>query len=188
MLSNFKLRHICVFSIQKLMKSNENLVFLGMMGSGKSSIGLLVSKRLKFDFFDIDKEIEKKLGRKISDIFASEGEHYFRQIEEKITLKILKNSASVISLGGGSFLNKNIKKEVLENHLSFWLNWKSNTLINRIKDNKYRPLAFEATNNQLIDLIKKRSNIYAESLYKINCEGCTKNRVVRKILDIYEKH
>ena len=169
------------------MKSKKNLVFLGMMGSGKSSIGLLVSKKLKFNFFDIDKEIERKLGIKIVDIFKSQGEDYFREIEEKVTLKILKNQTSVISLGGGSFLNKNIKKEILENHLSFWLNWKNDTLINRIKNNKNRPLTLNATNNQLIDLIKKRSNIYSEALYKINCEGCNKSKVVKKILDLYEK-
>ena len=51
------------------MKSKENLVFLGMMGSGKSSIGLMVAKKLKLNFIDIDNEIEKELGKKITDIF-----------------------------------------------------------------------------------------------------------------------
>ena len=55
-LDNFKLRHICEFSIDKLMKSKENLIFLGMMGSGKSSIGSLVAKKLNIEFIDIDKE------------------------------------------------------------------------------------------------------------------------------------
>jgi shikimate kinase len=168
------------------MKSKENLVFLGMMGSGKSSIGFIVSKKLKYDFFDVDQEIEKKLGNKISNIFKTKGESYFREVEEKFTLNILKKNASVVSLGGGAFLNKNIKNEILENHLSFWLNWNHQTLINRIKDNKNRPLAFNTTNNQLIDLMKKRSNIYSEALYKIDCEKCTKNTIVKKILDIYE--
>ena len=59
-LVNFKLRHICVFSINKIMKSNKNIVFLGMMGSGKTTIGKLISKRLELDFFDIDNCIEKK--------------------------------------------------------------------------------------------------------------------------------
>ena len=60
-LVKIKLRHICVFSIQKFMKSKENLVFLGMMGSGKSSIGSIVSKKLNIDFIDVDQEIEKKV-------------------------------------------------------------------------------------------------------------------------------
>ena len=65
------------------MNSRENLVFLGMMGSGKSSIGSLVSNKLNINFIDIDNEIEKKEGLKISKIFQKKGEEYFRQIEER---------------------------------------------------------------------------------------------------------
>ena len=72
------------------MKSKENLVFLGMMGSGKSSIVFLVAKKLQLNFIDIDNEIEKELGKKITDIFKENGEDFFRKIEEKITLKKLK--------------------------------------------------------------------------------------------------
>ena len=84
------------------MKSKENLVFLGMMGSGKSSIGSLVAKKLKLDFIDVDKEIEKELDLTISKIFETKGEDYFRKYEEKITLKILKLNFVVVSLGGGA--------------------------------------------------------------------------------------
>ncbi|MDA9678260.1 shikimate kinase, partial [Candidatus Pelagibacter sp.] len=90
------------------MNSKENLVFLGMMGSGKSSIGSLISKRLNIDFIDVDSEIEKKTGMKISKIFENNGEKYFREIEETTTLKLLKNDKTVISLGGGAFLNSKI--------------------------------------------------------------------------------
>ena len=89
------------------MKSKENLVFLGMMGSGKSSIGSLVAKKLGLDFVDVDKEIEKELGLSISKIFETKGEDYFRKYEEKITLKKLNLKSVVIALGGGAFINKN---------------------------------------------------------------------------------
>jgi len=82
------------------MKSKENLVFLGMMGSGKSSIGSLVAKKLRLDFIDIDKEIEKELGLSVSKIFEIKGEDYFRRFEENITLKLLKINSTVVSLGG----------------------------------------------------------------------------------------
>ena len=118
------------------MKSKENLVFLGMMGSGKSSIGSLVAKKLKLDFIDVDKEIEKELGLTISKIFETKGEDYFRKYEEKITLKILKLNTVVVSLGGGAFVNKIIRKEILKNHISFWLNWDNKILVNRIKNSK----------------------------------------------------
>ena len=168
------------------MKSKENLVFLGMMGSGKSSIGSLVAKKLKLDFIDVDKEIEKELGQTISKIFETKGEDYFRKYEEKITLKILKINPIVISLGGGAFVNKAIRKEILKNHTSFWLNWKIETLLNRIKNSKKRPIAFNSTENELIDLIKKRSNIYSKALYEIKCDKLSKSEIVRKILDNYE--
>jgi len=169
------------------MNSKENLVFLGMMGSGKSSIGSLVSKKLNIDFIDIDNEIEKRIGLKISKIFEKEGEKYFRQIEEIETLKSLKNKKTVISLGGGAFLNNKIKKEILDNHISFWLNWDVKTLVNRIKDSKKRPIAHKSSRNEIEELIKKRSIIYSKAMYKIDCENLTKNEIVKKIIKIYEK-
>ena len=60
------------------------------------------------------------------------------------------------------------------------------TLINRIKKNKKRPIAYDSTANELIELIKKRSNIYSKALYKIDCENFTKNEIAEKIIDIYE--
>ena len=168
------------------MKSKENLVFLGMMGSGKSSIGSLVAKKLKLNFVDIDKEIEKNLNITIKKIFEVKGENYFRKIEEQTTLKKLKLSSTVISLGGGAFINNNIRKEILKNHLSFWLNWDDKTLLNRIKNSKKRPLAINATDTELIDLIKKRSNIYSKALYEIKCDNLTKIEIVKKIVEIYE--
>ena len=168
------------------MKSKENLVFLGMMGSGKSSIGLMVSEKLNIDFVDVDQEIEKKMGMTISKIFEIEGEVYFRKIEEVTTLKILKSNKTVISLGGGAFLNNRIKKDILENHISFWLNWDTKTLVNRIKDSQKRPIALNASEIELTELIKKRSIVYSKAMYKINCDNLTKNEIVKNILKIYE--
>jgi len=170
------------------MKSKENLVFLGMMGSGKSSIGSLVAKKLKVEFIDVDKEIEKELGISISKMFETKGEDYFRKYEEKITLRVLKTNSIVVSLGGGAFVNKVIRKEILKNHISFWLNWNDEILLERIKNSKKRPLAFNATENELIDLIKKRSNIYSKALYEIKCDKMSKSEIVKKVLNNYESH
>ena len=168
------------------MTSKGNLVFLGMMGSGKTSIGKLFSKKYKLKFYDTDELIERDLGMKISKIFANKGEKFFRNSEEKITLNILKKKNIIIALGGGSFLNKKIQKEILENHTSFWLKWDNNIIINRILNSSKRPLAFNSNKNDLNFLIKKRSNIYAKALYKINCDGLSKLEIVEKIFNIYE--
>ena len=167
------------------MKSKGNIVFLGMMGSGKTSIAKLVSKKLGLDFFDIDQNIENKFGMTISKIFSDKGENYFRKIEEKVTLDILKKKKNVIALGGGGFLNKNIRDEIIKSHLSFWLINSPKILINRIKNSHKRPLAFNATTNELANLIEKRSNIYSKALYKVYCDNLTKIQITKKILDIY---
>ena len=170
------------------MKSKKNLVFLGMMGSGKSSIGSLIAKKLLLNFKEIDNVIENELGLSIKKIFETKGENYFRKFEEKTTLKKLKSSSTVISLGGGAFSNKEIRKEVIKNHISFWLNWSDDILLNRIKNSKKRPLAFNSSDNELIDLIKKRSNIYSKALYEIKCDKMSKSEIVKKVLKNYEVH
>ena len=168
------------------MNSNKNLVFLGMMGSGKSSIGNMVSKKLNLKFIDIDNLIEAEAGSSISSIFEEKGENYFRNMEEKITLQNLKTIGTVISLGGGAFINDKIRKEILTNHFSFWLNSNETILLKRIKGNKIRPLAFKSTDQEIKQLIKKRSTIYAKAQFKINCNKLTKTKIVNKVLKIYE--
>ena len=168
------------------MNLNKNLVFLGMMGSGKSSIGYLVSKKLNLQFIDIDNLIEKNTGMSISEIFKKNGEDYFRDLEEKTTLRSLKKIKSVVSLGGGGFINTKIRTEILANHISFWLNWDESILIQRIKDSKKRPIAFSSTDKEIRDIIKVRSKIYSNAQFKINCNMLTKIEIVKKIIKIYE--
>ena len=168
------------------MNSNKNLVFLGMMGSGKSSIGKLVSTKLNLSFIDVDSLIEENTGMSIAEIFEKKGEIYFRNLEEKITLKSLKKIKNVISLGGGGFINAKIRNEILTNHFSFWLNWDESILIRRIKDSKKRPLAFKSTEQEIKTIIKNRSKLYAHAQFKINCNKLTKTEIMSKIIKIYE--
>ena len=168
------------------MNLNKNLVFLGMMGSGKTSIGSLVSKKLNLPFLDIDSLIIENTGMSISEIFEKKGEDYFRNREEKTTLKCLKKIRNVISLGGGGFINTKIRKEILANHFSFWLSCDESILIKRIKGSKKRPLAFKSTDKEIRTLIKNRSKIYSNAQFKINCDKLTKSEIVKKIIEIYE--
>ena len=168
------------------MNSNKNLVFLGMMGSGKSSIGNLVSKKLNLPFVDIDSLIVENAGMSVSEIFEKKGEDYFRNLEEKITFKCLKKIKNVVSLGGGGFINDKIRKEILSNHFSFWLNCNESTLMKRIKGSKKRPLAFKSTDQEIKKMIKDRSKIYSNAQFKINCNKLTKTEIIKKIINIYE--
>ena len=168
------------------MNSNKNLVFLGMMGSGKSSIGAMVSKKLNIPFIDIDNLIEEHAGMTISEIFKVNGEAYFRNLEEKITIKSLKHKKVVVSLGGGSFINDKIRKDILTNHFSFWLNWDESVLLNRIKNSEKRPLVFNSTDQEIKQLMRKRFKIYSKAKFKIDCNKLTKSEIVKTIIKTYE--
>ena len=89
----------------------KNIVLIGMMAAGKTTIGFKLAKELKYDFFDIDAEIEKSENKKIVDIFQDDGEKYFRNLEEKMSLIFLEKTRCIISIGGGAFLNEKIRKK-----------------------------------------------------------------------------
>ena len=169
------------------MKLNKNLVLVGMMGSGKSLIGKILSKKLNFEFIDTDNIIEENEKKTISEIFKDNGEKYFRDIEEIISIKSLKLNNKVIALGGGGYINPAIRKCTVQRCISFWLSWKNETIINRIQHSKKRPLAMKMSNIDLDKLINKRSTMYNLSDYKINCDRLDKKQIVKKILNFYEK-
>ena len=168
------------------MKSKKNLVLIGMMSSGKSTIGRLLAKKLNFKFFDIDKIIENETKMKITEIFKIKGENFFRNLEEKTTIKLLNFSDVVISLGGGGFINETIRKETNTKSKTFWLDWNLDTLISRIRKRNNRPVALALNNNELKNLIIKRSKYYSKAKYKINCQKLTRSEIIKKILDLYE--
>ena len=168
------------------MKSKKNLVLVGMMGSGKSTIGKLLSEKLNLKFYDIDKIIEFNQKMKIADIFDQKGEKFFRDIEEKTTIDYLDLSNVVISLGGGSFLNENVRKKAVNKSKTFWLNWNSSTLVSRIKKNKKRPIAQILNDKQINNLIIERSKTYSKANHKINCEKLSKLNIIKKISNLYE--
>ena len=164
----------------------KNLVLIGMMGSGKSTIGKEISKKSRLKFKDTDKLIENSEKMKIRDIFDQKGEEFFRSIEEKIILKTIKFPGQVIALGGGSFINKKIRSEVLKNCISFWLNWKSDVILKRIANSKKRPKLDFLNDKNILKLINLRSKIYLRADYKLNCDNLNKFQITKKILNIYE--
>ena len=159
------------------------------MGVGKSTIGRLLAKKLRFKFIDVDRLIERQEKRSIKKIFDVDGEEYFRKIEEKVTLKILKNKSSIIALGGGAFINNEIRKEIIKNCCSIWLNLNLELLIKRYKRNNKRPL-LEGNNleSEVKKILQSRKKIYALANFKINCDNMNKKDVVQKILDLYAKN
>mgnify|MGYP001314157046 FL=1 len=166
------------------MKLNKNLILIGMMASGKSTIGRLLANKLNLKFFDTDFIIEKKAKMKIVEIFKKKGEPYFRNLEKKIILNLLNKNNCVMSLGGGAFINEAVRKVAQKNNPTIWLDWSLKTLIDRIKKNNKRPVASNLSNNELKDLLIYRSKIYSKANYKIDCENMQKTEIVNKIIQL----
>ena len=167
----------------------KNLVLLGMMAVGKTTLGKNVAKKKKLKFIDIDTSIEKKNVMTIEEIFKKKGEKFFRMEEEKEVLKSLEKKNCVIALGGGTFMNKILRENILKNAVSIWLNVDIKTLNKRVKWNQKRPLLKEENNQKkLTELYTERKDIYKLANHKINCDNLTKENIVEKIVDFYEKY
>ena len=166
----------------------KNLTLTGMMGVGKSTIGKILAKKLKYNFVDVDKIIEQREGLSLSLIFKKKGEDYFREIEREITLSELKKNNCVISLGGGAFLNNAIRKSTKKLSVSFWLDVPLTELTKRLRNNKQRPLLFKGNTSEVVKKIYfDRKKIYNDADFRIKCRSLKSKEIVNEILNFYEK-
>ena len=166
----------------------KNLALTGMMGVGKSTIGKILAKKLNYTFVDVDKLIEIKEGSSINLIFKNKSEGYFRKIEKDITLSELKKNNSVVSLGGGAFLNSSIRKSVKKLSISFWLDLPTDELIKRLKKSKQRPLLFEKNTAETVKKIYfNRKKIYSEADHRIKCKSLGSKEIAKIVINLYEK-
>ena len=159
------------------------------MAVGKTTLGKIVAKKQELKFIDIDASIEKKNSMTIKEIFKKKGEKFFRMEEENEILKSLKKNNCVIALGGGAFMNKTVRENILKNAISIWLNVDIKTLNQRVKWNQKRPLLKEENNQKKItDLYTERKNIYKLANHKIACDNLSKGDIAEKIIALYEKY
>ncbi len=165
----------------------KNLVLTGMMGVGKSTIGKGLAEKLSYSFIDIDEIIEIKEGCSIEQIFKNKNEEYFRNLENDTSLKELKNKNSVISLGGGAFLNKSIRDTVKKTSISFWLDMDIDKLAIRLKHSKKRPLLHNKDLKKTVSKIYlERKGTYSQADYKVKCNLLKPELIINKIIKLYE--
>ena len=156
-----------------------------MMGSGKTTIGKSLSQRLNMQFADIDDIIEKKNGLSISMIFEQRGEKTFRQEEEVESKNALKRSNIIIALGGGAFINKNIRDEIKKNSVSIWLDLDVEILYKRVNLSQKRPLLKNSSKEDLKKIYNDRKKIYSLADFKIQCTLKNKDQIINEIVKIY---
>tara|TARA_Y100000996_G_C22363897_1_gene578056 strand:- start:210 stop:734 length:525 start_codon:yes stop_codon:yes gene_type:complete len=140
--------------------NKKNICFIGLMGSGKSTIAKELSNLLKYDFFDSDLEIEKTVGEDISDIFLNKGEDFFRAIEEKTCTRLLNTSDCIISLGGGSITNSKIRDLIEKNSYSIYLKVKLEILLKRLNKSNKRPLLVNQNKKKVLEKLYKERKVY----------------------------
>ena len=159
------------------------LFLMGYMGSGKSTLGKLLAKKLKWNFIDLDKYIEKQTGKKIASIFEKDGEVRFREIEHECLKKLLNKDNIVLALGGGTPCFHNNINLINQNGISVYLEANIDTLTERlIKDKNKRPLIWDLNKTELKYFIKtnlkKRIFFYKKANLSIN----VKNQTVKELI------
>ena len=166
----------------------RKITLIGMMGSGKTTIGKILSEQTGISAIDLDNFIENKENKSISEIFKTKGEQYFRTVEA-ITIKELTQTTSsqILSLGGGTFENEQTRELLLKNSTVIYLETTPEEIFKRIQKTNNRPLL---KNNMTIEkifvIMTKRKNSYNLAHHKILTDGKTPSKIAEEILGALE--
>ena len=163
-----------------------NIALIGMMGSGKTTIGKMLQAKLsEFSFVDTDEEIVKLEQKTINDIFEEKGEAYFRTLETNILREIFKNDKQIISTGGGIVCKEENLQLLKGNSLVIYLRAADKTLYNRIKNSTERPL-LKSNNMQekIISLLKQREAMYEKAHFIIDTDNKSIEEAEKEIIGI----
>jgi shikimate kinase len=141
---------------------SRSIVFVGLMGAGKTAIGRKVASALGLPFLDSDHEIESVSRMSIPDLFAQYGEAEFRALEQRVILRVLENGPQVLATGGGAFMNEQTREAIAANGISVWLKADVDVLLERVSKKQNRPLLQNADPRGVLErLIAERHPVYA---------------------------
>lgn len=171
-------------------RADRPIVFVGLMGSGKSTVGRRLAERLALPFVDADHEIEAGAGMTVAEIFNRLGEASFREREREAMARLAAGPPKVVGAGGGAFADDSTRRLVLERCISIWLDADLDTLVGRVTGGAHRPLVngkdeagIRAT---LADLLERRSPFYAQAQYRVAVDSGPADLVVDRILTLLE--
>jgi shikimate kinase len=163
----------------------KTIVMVGMMGAGKTAVGRALAARLGVPFLDSDHEIEAAANMSIPEIFARDGESFFRLKERQVITRLLEEERGVLSTGGGAFLSEDNRNIIRQGGVSVWLKADLNVLWNRVRHKDTRPLLRTVDPRAtLSDLYDKRVPFYAEADLAVVSDGDTSiDAMVDRVLD-----
>ncbi|MBE7709554.1 MAG: shikimate kinase [Cyanobacteria bacterium SIG32] len=161
------------------------IVLIGMMGSGKTTVGKQLAELLGWTFIDLDEEIEKRENKKISQIFNDNGEQYFRKTEKEAIKEFINNEKTILSLGGGAFENEESQKLLKEKSTVIFLKASCQKIFERIKNEIHRPLLHKNFSIETIEFIlQKRQKNYDKAHHKIITDNKTPQEIANEILGV----
>lgn len=158
-------------------------MLIGFMGTGKSAVGRRLSKEVSFRFVDTDRLVEEKAGKKISDIFAEEGETQFRKLESEAVLKVMREEQLVVSTGGGAVLNKDSLDLLCQGGIVVWLTARPEVILRRTQRRfGSRPLLKEKNPLLKIEhLMREREPYYKRAAFSVDTSDISIEGVVSRI-------
>ena len=143
-------------------KPSRTVVLVGLMGSGKSSVGRKLAHRLALPFRDADIEIEHAAGLSIPEIFATHGEAYFRDGERRVIARLLEEPVHILATGGGAFMDARTRAAIVAKGISIWLRVELDELVRRTARRNHRPLLNQGEPRQILaGLMEVRYPVYA---------------------------
>lgn len=167
---------------------DRNITMIGLMGAGKSAIGRRLAARAGLPFVDADDEIERAAGCSITDIFEVYGEPAFRDVERRVIGRLLDRPTSIISTGGGAFIDQETRKAILADSISIWLKADLDVLVERTSRRTHRPLLQTADPKAVLSsLMEKRYPIYAEADLTVISEDCPVEKTVDRVVAALNK-
>ena len=167
---------------------SQNIILIGAMGVGKSTVGKRLAKKLSVDFHDSDQEIVEKTGVDIATIFEYEGEQGFRKREENSIKELCALENIVLATGGGAILSKNTRALLSKSGVVFYLKASIETILSRAKSENSRPLLKTSNKRKTIsELLEQRTPLY-ESVahHTINTDRHTVNWSADQILKVIQ--
>ncbi|MFB5266294.1 shikimate kinase [Paenibacillus enshidis] len=164
---------------------NRNLILIGMMGTGKSTVGTLLAAKLGYRMVDLDAELERREGRTIPDIFANEGEAYFRDAETAVLHKVLEDSGQVIATGGGAVLKEGNCRAMFHNGYVVALSARAESIVERVSLSADRPLLAGDVEGRVRKIMEERKDAYSFAHVTIDTTGVDAGEVAELILAHY---
>lgn len=166
----------------------RKITLIGMMGSGKTTIGKILSEQTGISAIDLDDFIENKENESISEIFKTKGEQYFRTVEANTIKELTQTTSSqILSLGGGAFENEQTRELLLKNSTVIYLETTPEEIFKRIQKTNNRPLLKNnMTIEKISEIMTKRKNNYNLAHYKILTDGKTPSKIAEEILGALE--